>query len=732
MYASAREAEHTVERLHPGIQRWLWKKGWSDLRDIQRQAIAPVFSGDCDLVISASTASGKTEAAFLPACSVIAKEDLDGIGIVYISPLKSLINDQYRRLRDLCQYLDFPVTPWHGDISSSLKNHCRKNPKGILLTTPESLEAMLINHSPWLKKALGQVAYFIIDEFHAFIGNERGCQLQSLLHRLEFLLQGRLIPRIALSATLGDMTQVMRYLRPNAALPCHLVESTTTQQKLKLQLRAYVNAKPNKASSASMPTVVEDITNDLYRLLRGQSNLIFTNSRQVTEGFAAALTDCCAAAGVPNEFFPHHGSLAKEVREQLEQRLQQGHLPTSAVCTMTLELGIDIGDVHSVAQLSAPWSVASLRQRLGRSGRRGDPAILRLFIVENELHRGSSLHDLLRLELLQSIAIVSLLLEKCYEPANADEYHFSTLIQQTLSLIAQYGSARAKQIWVLLCKQGPFRLVTQQHYAALVGKLVEKDFLIETHDGQLVLGSRGEHLTSDYNFYAAFKVIEEYRLEHSGKTLGTLPIDDSYIPGVQIIFAGGRWQIQQVDDANKVISLIPASGGKPPSFSGNVIFMHNMVRQRMYKIYEQGQYPSYLDGCGRALFNEGLKNFQFFALDRRFCVPMGKKLYVVPWLGGRVINTLIVLWQLHGLDASGFASVIEIDDCNEDKLRYICDCLLAELPPSEESLSEYVCRSGEKYDHLLPMHLSRLGYGTKSFDVQGAWEWMSRLKTEEV
>ena len=128
--------------LNPAVQKWIYKQRWTDLRDIQKEAIRPVLAGNSDLVISASTAAGKTEAAFLPAITAIADET-SGFGILYVSPLKALINDQYRRLEELCDMMDIKVTSWHGDSSQSKKKEAKRNPEGILLITPESLESLL-------------------------------------------------------------------------------------------------------------------------------------------------------------------------------------------------------------------------------------------------------------------------------------------------------------------------------------------------------------------------------------------------------------------------------------------------------------------------------------------------------------------------------------------------------------------------------------------------------------
>jgi len=680
------------------------------------------LDANTDLVISASTAAGKTEAAFLPACSRLAASSPSGIGILYISPLKALINDQYRRLQSLGEVLDIPVTPWHGDVSAALKNQQRKKPNGILLITPESLESLLLNKSSWCLAAFQGVCYLIIDEFHAFVGTERGCQLQSLLHRLEFLLQ-RTIPRIALSATLGDMPRIAHYLRPNGGFPCTVLASSSAHSDLKLQLRTYL-----EPSSAELPPALENITDDLYHLLRGQSHLIFANSRARTEAVAAGLADRCEQDHVPNEFFPHHGSLSKELRESLESRLQAGKLPTSAVCTMTLELGIDIGNVDSIAQVTTPHAVASLRQRLGRSGRRAKAAVLRLFIPEDELTSKSHVIDRLRLQTIQSIAMVNLLLQKWYEPPPEQQYHFSTLVQQTLSVIGQYGGVRAQQLWALLCKTGPFCLVNQALYGQFLKALGEQELITQTSDGQIVLGVRGERYVEHYTFYTAFRTPEEYRLEHNGKILGAIPIDKPLLPEQLVIFAGKRWQVRHVDVEKKLILLNPATGGAPPMFDGGGQRVHDIIRQEMLRVYQEKNCPVYLNTPAQAIFQEGIDCFHRLELHKNTLLAMGNQVFLFPWLGDPIANTLAILLRTQGLMANNLAGIIEISNTTPAAVQQAVAQLLDDPQPSATDLANKVPDTLiEKHDALLPVELRTLGYGAKYFDVDGAWGWMERV-----
>jgi len=710
-------------QLHEGVQRWIWQQKWDDLRDIQESAIKPILDANCDVIISASTAAGKTEAAFLPACSHIATHAPSGIGILYISPLKALINDQQRRLQSLCDILDLPLTPWHGDVAKSIKNKQIKKPGGILLITPESLESLLLNKSAWCIHAFCGLNYMIVDEFHAFIGTERGCQLQSLMHRLEFLLQ-RTIPRIALSATLSEMHQVAHYLRPSKKLPCEIIESKTSWSDLKVQLRGYVN--PAKLED-HRPPAFDMILNDLYTILRGKSHLVFANSRNLTESIAIALTDYCERDCVPNEFFPHHGNLSKEIRESLESRLQSQKVPTTAICTMTLELGIDIGNVDSIAQVNPPYSVASLRQRLGRSGRRGSPAILRMFISESEVASKTHLLNRLRTDVFQSIAMINLLVKKWYEPPAPNQYHFSTLVQQTLSVIGQYGGVRANQLWLLLCKTGPFHLLDQSLYGKFLKALGKRDLISQTQDGQIILGSSGEKLVGHYTFYTAFKTPDEYRLECEGKVLGTMPTDQLLAVGVLIVFAGHRWEILSVDIERKVISIKKAFGGSPYLFGESGQTIHDVIRQEMYRVYCENDLPVYLDKKAKKLFREGIDCFHTLKLDRTEIISHENTIHLLPWLGDNVINTLTIILRAEGLEANCYGCVIEIKECPRDALISAIKNILSRPKLTPEYLANIVPNTViEKHDHLLPIEIRNLGYGARFFDVDGAYKWMER------
>jgi ATP-dependent Lhr-like helicase len=387
-------ASDAFRRFHPDVQRWIYDSGWEHLRDIQERAAPGILAGDHDMILSAGTASGKSEAAWLPICSVL-RRTLDaghrphGVQAVVVSPLKALINDQYERLNAVCERVRLPVHRWHGDVPGNRKALVLREPSGLLLITPESIEALFVRQGFQIGRLFGGLRYIVIDELHSFIGTPRGAQLQSLLHRIE-LRAGRRVPRIALSATLGDLAAAAEYLRPGSGDQVEVVTADTdADAEVRLQLRGYVipspppaappPAAPPPAAPPPVPPHTAQIADHVFATLRSGDNLVFANSRASVEQYADLLAQRAAAAGCRTEFLAHHGSLARDLREDVEARLRDPSRQVTAICTSTLELGIDVGSVDAVAQLGAPLTVTGLRQRLGRSGRRaGRPAVLRV------------------------------------------------------------------------------------------------------------------------------------------------------------------------------------------------------------------------------------------------------------------------------------------------------------------------------------------------------------------
>ncbi|MFP8275766.1 DEAD/DEAH box helicase [Pseudomonas aeruginosa] len=708
--------------LEPRIQRWIWSEGWTSLRDAQERAIPALLGADQDVIIAAATAAGKTEAAFLPILTNLLQDIETPGAVLYISPLKALINDQWDRLARLCDELELPVIAWHGDISASRKHRFLKSPEGILLITPESLEALFVNRGTSLAGLFANLRYLVVDELHAFIGSERGKQLQALMHRVETII-GRPLPRVGLSATLGDMMLAAAFLRPNAPHHVSVIESKGSGQILKVQIRGYVESKQAHPIQSDDEVFSPDhaIAEHLFQVLRGSNNLIFPNSRTQVEWFADNLRRRCEQDGLPNEFWPHHGSLAKDIREETEKALKGGDRPATAVCTTTLELGVDIGSIKTVVQIGVPPSVASLRQRLGRSGRRpGEAAILRSYCKERQLGGGSPLSDRLRQGLLQSIAMIRLLMQGWFEPPRVHGLHLSTLVQQCLSVIAQRGGATAAELWSTLIRNGPFTEVEQGSFLSLLRALGERDLITQETSGLLLPGVVGERMINHYDFYSAFVSNEEFRLVCDGKPLGALPISRPLTVDQRIIFAGRRWRVTSVDTEAKVIVVRSDSGGAPPSFDGLGARVHDRVRQEMKTVLLETDVYPYLDTTAQELLAQARSAFSDLGLAHSSMTESGGKTYLFTWQGDWTNDALAILLTHTGLASENSGLVIEVEGDRtslESKLREI-----VEWDGIDESnvLADVQNMAQEKWDWVLPPALLMQSYATMQLDLGGA------------
>lgn len=723
-------ASSPYDTLHSSVKKWIWDQQWSALRDVQAQSIPAVLSGH-DTIISAATASGKTEAAWLPIISVLAEAPaLAGVQAIYISPLKALINDQFARLRSLCETAEIPVNRRHGDVAGSERKNIAVAPAGVLLITPESLEAMFVLQGHRIRELFGQLRYVVVDELHSFIGAERGAQLQSLMHRLDLAARRR-IQRVALSATLADFDAACAFLRPGDGENVTVIRSKDGDgSELRLQVRGYERQQVLTSEKAEVTHTADRraIAEHLFNTIRGHDNLVFVNSRSGVEVYTDLFEQISGDHRVSNEFFPHHGNLSKQFREDVERRLKTDGQPTTAVCTSTLELGIDIGSADSVAQIGAPGSVAALRQRVGRTGRRdGKPAVLRVYVSEQAIGGTMTLLDRLRPSLVQTVAVVELMLEQWYEPPDIAGLHLSTEIQQVLSMIAQHGGAMASQLYSALSGNGPFRNVSVSMFTQLLRDMADAELLSQESDGTLHAGRVGEALLNHYSFYAAFETVDEYRLVSGGRTLGTIPITFPVLEDSLIIFAGKRWRVFSIDTGTKTIELTSARGGMPPMFAPSGISIADGIRQRMQTIYESAVSPAYLDTTAANLLFQGRTAYQQAGLDRSYIVHEGGDTILLPWRGTKVLNAMNLMLKSQGLETVVDGIAIT---CTEASLDEVYGCLVSatENPTDADQLASLVeVKEGAKYDRFLGVELLNQTYAARDLDIVGAVEAMGAI-----
>lgn len=700
--------------LDERVRRWIWKQGWTSLKDIQENAIPVILAGNSDVIISASTAGGKTEAAFLPILtSILSHKNSFGYQVLYVSPLKALINDQYRRLSDMTAELSIDVTPWHGDIDAARKNRSLKNPNGIIIITPESLESFLINRERFVIDVFSSLQYVVIDELHSFIGTERGKQLQSLLSRIEQQIC-RHIPRIAMSATFSDYDVVKYFLRNDGSLPCIIPPQGESNHEIRILVKEYVNSKH---TNISIP-----ISQEIYNNLRGTNNLIFANCRGSVEEIAIQLLDMCEENGVPNEFRVHHSSISKTERESVERDLQKGEQPVTAICTSTLELGVDIGKVKSIAQIGAATSISGLRQRLGRSGRRNEPSILRIFSIDGKDE--GLLYDL-RSNLVQNIAIIELMREHRYETHHTDRYHFSTLIQQILAIIAQFGGFYPKDGWTLLCQNGAFKNITPELFLELLRSLGEKNVISQLNTGQIVVGELGERILKAPDFYVSFVSPVDLTVinKANSKRIGMI----QYVPhpGKVIILSGQRWLVESFDEASSQVYVSHIKYGGEISFGGEGIDIDRIIVEKMREIYMTDTVYAYLDERTQAKehLNQSRIFFHYNKLGETSFIQYGNEEYFFNWAGSKANKTLTLLAKYCLNKSCNYGSFYVTNFTAKDieLLRNANRHDIVELA----SIVPRQLKIFQKYDYLLSDKLLNMEYAKTYLDIESINELLA-------
>jgi len=717
MTSSPPDAEpHAFTLLAAGVQRQLYSMGWRELRAIQAKAIRAYVGTDADLLIMAETAGGKTEAAFLPVLSAISTEPIGSVRAMYVGPLKALINDQFGRLEDLCTHLDVKVHRWHGDVSASQKAALIKEPSGVLLITPESLESLLINRTRHLGDLFGGLRAIVIDEVHAFLSGERGLHLASLLSRVRrYVRQDQRRPRmLGLSATVGDPSAAQRYLNPSDPRDVSIITDDGPGKQIKFRIHGYVKdtdgdegaedqvvvgAVRTTAPDAELETM-QRIAQDLAEHCRTHSNLVFANAKGDIELYADMANECCRNDGLPESFLVHHGSLAKEVREDTEATMKGGRAMTT-VCSSTLEMGIDIGSVWMVGQIGAPWSVASFKQRLGRSGRKdGEPRRLRGYVICEDGTNEKDPLSQLPLELLQTVAICELMLRQWVEPPAPSSMDLSTLAHQMISTIAETGAIDASSLQQRLCRDGPFVHFDKPTFAAVLRNLGAVDVLEQGPDGSLILGLEGERLRAKKDFYGAFASRIEFTIIAGDRTLGSLPVDTVPKVGEHLVFAARRWQVIDVDAARMSLYVTPAKRRQRPVFTGGLGDIHQKIRDEMLAVLAgQTTYP-YLDQTSAEALDRARHTARTRGLGRRALIDLtSDRCLWLTWTGTRQHRTCLALLSWAGVEAIDRQVAIEGRASVEDVRRIVTDAIKS--PPALRDLAQMIApKQFRKFDYL--------------------------------
>jgi ATP-dependent Lhr-like helicase len=539
------------------VKRYIREKRWDCFRPIQEAAIEKISTTTGHYILASKTASGKTEAAFLPVISQLNGEP--GVQALYISPLIALINDQLERIEDLCRCMDIKITRWHGDANRDQKEKLLRHPQGIVLITPESLESIFVNRPHRLNALFSNLRFVILDEIHSFVGTARGCQLQSLIHRVKCL--SKKTPRfIALSATLGDFEAVRSFFGEAG-------DTKVLRDRSSKELSVFF-----KYFAGSGRILPAELLIDLYRETSANRSLIFPNSRGRVEEITVKLKKIATRTGISQRYFAHHSSVSKELREYAEHFAKhRSRYNFSIICTSTLELGIDIGLVDLIVQVDSTFSVSSLVQRFGRSGRQAGEKSHLLVYATNPW------------SLLQSLACIELYKEGFSEPEAPLRCPIDVLFQQILSILKETFGMSRENLLDKIKKNHAFFALSQKDIDFLIDFMIKGEY-IEALQKELIIGYKAEKIVNGRSFYSVFKTERNYKVFYRDRIIGELTSTAQLQVDQNIYLAGKMWKIIDMNSRKMEISVQEAVDGKRPVFSGGSGNIHPKVREKMLEI----------------------------------------------------------------------------------------------------------------------------------------------------
>ena len=702
------------DRYAPFVQDFIYNHNWENLRSIQVAAADAIFNTDENVLLTASTASGKTEAAFFPILTELWENPPASVGAIYIGPLKALINDQFYRLGDLCEEADIPVWHWHGDVSASHKAKMLKHPSGILQITPESLEALLMHKHAAVPRLFCDLRYVVIDEVHSLLRGDRGGQTLCLIERLG-RMAGVNPRRIGLSATIGDPERTGAFLASGTGRGCIIPRFEEPRRVWRLSMEHFYITDPqateralqdhgpqqadvlkvervaggedrggaNDDGSRMAPRALPDpdgatvldaddnallaptdtAPNDadpgigyIFERTRGRKCLVFVNSREEAEAVCSMLRSYCEERHEPDRFLIHHGNLSASYRETAEDIMRDEEQLQTTVTTATLELGIDIGRLERAFQIDAPFTVSSFLQRMGRTGRRDDPPEMHFVMREEQPEPRSMMPETVPWKLIQGIALVQLYREeKWVEPPALDRLPYSLLYHQVMATLASCGELSPAELAQRVLTLSYFHRVSADDLRVLLHHLIDTDQVEVTEGGGLIVGISGERITNSFKFYAVFQENEEFTVRCESSELGT--IVNPPPAGERIAIAGHCWLVEEVDWKRHLVFCTQVKGRVPAYFGDCAGDINTHVLERMKRALEEHDAYPYLLGNARARLAQArhvAANAGVAGRDSRPLINLGGDTWALfPWLGSYAFLALERLLKIKCADELG-------------------------------------------------------------------------------
>ena len=731
------------DRYAPFVQDYIYRNRWENLRAIQVAAADAIFNTDENVLLTASTASGKTEAAFFPIITLFSEDPPASVGCIYVGPLKALINDQFTRLNDLCAEANIPVWHWHGDVAQSHKSRLLKRPSGILQITPESLEAMLLHKHAAIPKLFGDLRFVVIDEVHSLLRGDRGGQTLCLIERLS-RIAGVNPRRIGLSATIGDPERTGEFLSLGTGRKTIIPKIEAKGSKWRLSMEHFyvkdVQAAEGKEITDALP-VLEEKTAEapkqadpgigyIYEHTRGKKCLLFVNSREECETVTTTLRQYCELQNERDRFLIHHGNLSASYRETAEDIMKDDSQYMTTVTTATLELGIDIGRLERAFQIDAPWTVSSFLQRMGRTGRRESPPEMWFVMREDEPEARAMLPTTIPWKLLQGIALVQLYLEERWcEPPRLDRLAYSLLYHQTMSTLASCGELSPRALADRVLRLQYFHRVTQDDYRILLRHLIQTDHIQQTEQGGLIVGLAGERVINSFKFYGVFVESEEYTVRSESQELGTVVLPPPV--GEKLAIAGHVWEVLDVDHKRHLVYCRQVKGSIPAYFGQCPGDLHTKILQRMRKVLQEDRQYPYLMKNAVARLAQARYTAEHSGAAGTPLINLGGNMWcLLPWVGTYAFLAMERFLKIKCGDRLGLK--------NFDSARPYYMQFTMKVPEAEfyRILREEIQKPidplelvypkelplFDKYDEYLPEELVRKGFALGVLDLEGMKE----------
>ena len=688
---------NAFDRYAPFIQDFIYAHDWESLRSIQVAAADAIFNTDDNVLLTASTASGKTEAAFFPILTLFDEDPPASIGAIYIGPLKALINDQFVRLNDLCAEADIPIWHWHGDVAQSHKAKLLKKPSGILQITPESLEALLLHKHMAIPRLFCDLRFVVIDEVHSLLRGDRGGQTLCLIERLS-RMAGVNPRRIGLSATIGDPERTGAFLSQGTGRGCVIPRFTEPRHVWRISMEHFYNSGPQAtqrsveasgaveaevvaterldgatiaklppaagtdatgrgggthASSAPegevrIPPVDErallaptDIAPEnadpgvgyIFEHTRGRKCLVFVNSREEAEAVCSTLRMYCECRHEPDRFLIHHGNLSASFRQTAEELMRDEEQAQTTVTTATLELGIDIGRLERAFQIDAPFTVSSFLQRMGRTGRRGTPPEMWFVMREEEPEPRTMMPETIPWKLLQGIALVQLYREEKWVEP-------PDLDRLPYSLLYHQTMTVLASCGELTPAELAQRVLTLGYFHRISAddyRTLLRHLIeidhIETTEGGGLIV--GLEGERLVNSYKFYAVFQENEeFTVRSESAELGTIVNPPPPGERIAIAGCCWIVEEVDWKRHSVFVTQVKGRVPAYFGECPGDIDTHVLERMRRALREHQVYPYLMTNARARLTQARHTAEISGAATKPLVNLGGETWVLfPWLG---------------------------------------------------------------------------------------------------